>query len=37
MNINLGNLKNGSWRDLTTRELAGINELIKDSQKVYKE
>ena len=37
MNINLGNLKNGSWRDLTIKELAGINELIKDSQKVYKE
>ncbi len=37
MNIHLGNLKNGNWRDLTIKELEGINDLIKDSQKVYKE
>lgn len=37
MNINLGNLKNGSWRDLTVKELKGLNDLIKDSQKIYTE
>lgn len=35
MNINLGDLKIGKWRDLTVRELKDLNNLIKDSQKIY--
>lgn len=37
MNINLDDLKIGQWRDLTKSELLGLNELIKDSNKVYEE
>lgn len=37
MNINLGNLKIGQWRDLTKKELLGLNDLIKDSNKVYED
>lgn len=37
MNINIGNLKMGRWRDLTRKELLGLNELIKDSNKIYEE
>ena len=34
MNINLGELKIGEWRDLTTKELTKLNSLIKDSNKI---
>lgn len=34
MNIDLGNLKIGQWRDLTRKELIELNELIKESNKV---
>ncbi|MGG7178859.1 23S rRNA pseudouridine(2604) synthase RluF [Clostridium paraputrificum] len=37
MNIKLGDLKIGQWRDLTVKELKGLGELIKDSNKVYEE
>ena len=33
MNINLGDLKKGQWRDLTVRELKGLNNLIMNSGK----
>ena len=33
MNINLGDLKKGQWRDLTVRELKGLNNLIVNSGK----
>ena len=33
MNINLGELKKGQWRDLTVRELKGLNNLIMNSGK----
>ena len=33
MNINLGELKKGQWRDLTVRELKGLNNLIVNSGK----
>lgn len=33
MNINLGDLKIGKWRDLTNKELRGLNGLIKNSNK----
>tara|TARA_Y100000034_G_scaffold137034_1_gene218968 strand:+ start:22300 stop:23109 length:810 start_codon:yes stop_codon:yes gene_type:complete len=33
MNVTLGKLKVGQWRDLTSEELKGINALIKDSSK----
>ena len=33
MNITLGKLKTGEWRDLTTKELEEINRLIKTSSK----
>ena len=33
MNINLGNLKIGEWRNLTYKELRDLNELIKNSRK----
>lgn len=33
MNISLGNLKTGTWRYLTNKEIEGINSLIKDSVK----
>ena len=33
MNINLGNLKIGEWRNLTYKELKNLNELIKNSKK----
>ncbi len=33
MNIKLGELKIGQWRNLTVRELKGLNELIVDSRK----
>ena len=33
MNINLGDLKIGEWRDLTIKELKGLNELIQGSVK----
>lgn len=35
MNIKLGGLKVGRWRNLSLNELKGINELIKESSKVY--
>ena len=31
--INLGDLKIGEWRDLTIKELKGLNELIQGSVK----
>lgn len=31
MNISLGRLKSGGWRNLTEQELAGLNRLLKDS------
>lgn len=37
MNINLGNLKIGQWRDLSKKELLGLNDLIKDSNKIYED
>ena len=33
MNINLGNLKIGQWRDLTKEELIKLNSLINTSAK----
>lgn len=33
MNINLGDLKIGQWRDLTYKELKGLNNLISESGK----
>ncbi|MDQ0149950.1 23S rRNA pseudouridine(2604) synthase RluF [Eubacterium multiforme] len=33
MNINLGDLPIGKWRDLTKKELKGLNDLIQDSKK----
>lgn len=36
MNIKLGNLKIGEWRDLTEEELRKLNSLIKDSNKSIK-
>lgn len=33
MNVRLGKLKIGEWRDLTAKELTEINNLIKDSKK----
>lgn len=33
MNINLGDLKIGKWRDLTRKELVGLNDLIQSSKK----
>lgn len=33
MNIKLGKLKIGEWRNLTNEELKGLNELIKNSNK----
>ena len=33
MNITLGELKIGQWRELKSRELHGLNELIKESNK----
>ncbi|GFP77701.1 23S rRNA pseudouridine(2604) synthase RluF [Clostridium fungisolvens] len=33
MNINLGNLKIGQWRELNRKEIDGINKLISDSVK----
>lgn len=33
MNINLGDLKIGKWRDLTRKELIGLNDLIQSSKK----
>ncbi len=32
MNINLGNLKQGAWRDLTEKELNGLFDMIEDSE-----
>ena len=32
MNINLGNLKQGAWRDLTEKELNGLVDMIEDSE-----
>ena len=37
MNIKLGDLKIGQWRDLTVKELRDLSELIKDSNKIYEE
>lgn len=34
MNINLGDLKIGQWRDLSRKELIGLNDLIQDSKKI---
>lgn len=34
MNINLGDLKIGEWRDLSNKELTKLNSLIKDSNKI---
>ncbi len=31
MNISLGRLKSGGWRNLTEQELAGLNRLLRDS------
>ena len=33
MNINLGDLRIGEWRDLTYKELKGLNNLISTSGK----
>ena len=33
MNIKLGKLKVGEWRNLTNEELKKLNELIKNSNK----
>ena len=33
MNVSLGNLKNGAWRELTNQEMNKINELVKVSVK----
>ena len=33
MNVKLGKLKIGQWRDLTPQELKEINNLIKSSKK----
>lgn len=33
MNIKLGNLGQGVWRDLTEAELEGLFDLLKDSEK----
>ena len=33
MNVSLGNLKIGSWRYLTKKELAEINRLTENSSK----
>lgn len=33
MNIDLGNLKIGDWRDLSRKELMGLNNLIQESKK----
>lgn len=33
MNINLGDLKIGEWRDLSRKELIGLNDLIQGSKK----
>ena len=33
MNINLGELRVGEWRDLTYKELKGLNNLISTSGK----
>ncbi len=33
MNVSLGNLKNGDWRELTSQEMNKINELVKVSVK----
>jgi len=32
MNISLGNLKIGKWRDLTTEEINGLQEAVSDSE-----
>ena len=34
MNIHLGNLQIGEWRNLTNKELETLNKLIKGSSKV---
>lgn len=33
MNISLGNLKSGKWRNMTPKELSELNKLIRDSRK----
>lgn len=33
MNVNLGNLKIGQWRELTQKEMQGINEMVANSSK----
>ena len=33
MNVSLGNLKVGDWRELTTKEMEDINKLVKTSSK----
>ena len=33
MNITLGELKIGQWRELKAKELYGLNDLIKESNK----
>lgn len=37
MNINIGNLKMGSWRNLTEKELKDLNQLIIDSKKTIEQ
>lgn len=37
MNMNLGDLKIGQWRDLSKKELKELNELIHDSKKIKEE
>jgi 23S rRNA pseudouridine2604 synthase len=32
MNISLGDLKIGKWRDLTTEEINGLQEAVSDSK-----
>jgi 23S rRNA pseudouridine2604 synthase len=32
MNISLGNLKIGKWRDLTSEEINGLQEAVSDSK-----
>jgi len=35
MNVELGDLRTGEWRDLTQEELDGINNSVVDSSKTY--
>jgi 16S rRNA U516 pseudouridylate synthase RsuA-like enzyme len=35
MNITLGSLETGKWRNLSPLELKGLEALLKDSEKTY--